>query len=155
KALNIFFQAPKNKDIANRQLHEMDWQIIEDMEIVLEICITYNWIGVNSLQVPHSAQQLMSHDTLPVLSHAVPTIETVIVQWEHLSTHLSQCVLYIKVGLEYAKKYYPHMDKTNAYAIMMFVDPTLHLTWMEEHWNSAEVFKVCNVILEKVNSYLF
>ncbi|KAL4079113.1 hypothetical protein J3A83DRAFT_4063338, partial [Scleroderma citrinum] len=73
-ALNIFFQAPKNKDIANRQLHEMDWQIIEDMEI----------IGVNSLQVPHSAQQLMSHDTLPVLSHAVPTIETVIVQWEHL-----------------------------------------------------------------------
>ncbi|KAL4062692.1 hypothetical protein J3A83DRAFT_4109251 [Scleroderma citrinum] len=74
QALNVFFQAPINKDITDRWLHEMDWQIIEHMEIVLEI--------------PHSAQQLMLHETLPVLSCAVPTIKTVIVQWEHLSTCL-------------------------------------------------------------------
>ena len=126
---------------------------------------------VNCLQVPNSAQQLMSHKTLPVLSCAVPTIETLIVQWEHLSTHLPQCAPYIKVGLEYANKYYSCMDKTNAYVIVMckcilysrivdsplfiVVDPTLHLTWMEEHWSSAEVLKVHHVVLEKVDSYLF
>ncbi|KAL4078016.1 hypothetical protein J3A83DRAFT_4186260 [Scleroderma citrinum] len=73
QALDVFFQAPTNKDITDRCLHEMDRQIIEDMKIVLEI-------GVNSLQVPHSAQQLMLHETLPVLSHTVTTIGTVIVQ---------------------------------------------------------------------------
>ena len=58
------------------------------------------------------------------------------------------------------------MDKTNAYVIAMckcisyfgivdsplfiVVDPTLRLTWIEEHWSPAEVLKVCNVVLEKV-----
>ncbi|KIM55528.1 hypothetical protein SCLCIDRAFT_30313 [Scleroderma citrinum Foug A] len=123
-AVDIFFQAPTNKDNADGWLQEIDWQVIEDMEIVLE--------------VPNSAQQLMSHKTLPVLSCAVPTIETLIIQWEHLSTHLPQCAPYIK---------------TNAYVIMMFVDPTLHLTWMEEHWSSAEVLKVHHVVLEKMAEY--
>ncbi|KAL4064539.1 hypothetical protein J3A83DRAFT_4191258 [Scleroderma citrinum] len=74
------------QDIADRQLYEMDWQIIEDMEIVLE--------------VPHSAQQLMLHEMLPILSHAVPIIETVIIQWEHLTAHLPQCVPYIKLLIQ-------------------------------------------------------
>ena len=103
---------------------------------------------------------------LPVLSRAVPTIETIIVQWQHLSMHLPRCAPYIKVGLKYANKYYSCMDKTNAYAIAMckcisyfrivdsplfiVIDPTLHLTWIEEHWSPAEVLKVRNVVLEKV-----
>ncbi|KAL4076477.1 hypothetical protein J3A83DRAFT_4370634 [Scleroderma citrinum] len=33
------------------------------------------------------------------------------------------------------------------------IDPTLHLTWMKENWSSAEVFKVCNVMLEKMAKY--
>ena len=41
KAVDIFFQAPTNKDIADGWLQEMDWQVIEDMEIVLEVCNTY------------------------------------------------------------------------------------------------------------------
>ncbi|KIM68662.1 hypothetical protein SCLCIDRAFT_20020 [Scleroderma citrinum Foug A] len=124
KALDVFFQAPTNKDITDRRLGEMDWQVIEDMEIVLE--------------VPHSAQQLMSHEMLLVLSQAVPTIETIIVQWQHLSVHLPRCAPYIK---------------TNAYVIVMFVDPTLRLTWIEEHWSPAEVLKVRTVVLEKMVEY--
>ncbi|KIM54018.1 hypothetical protein SCLCIDRAFT_31420 [Scleroderma citrinum Foug A] len=122
QALDVFFQAPTNKDITDRQLGEMDWQVIKDMEIVLE--------------VPHSAQQLMSHKMLP-----------------HLSMHLPRCAPYIKVGLKYANKYYSRMDKTNAYAIAMFVDPTLCLTWIEEHWSPAEVLKVRTVVLEKMVEY--
>jgi len=113
----------------------------------------------------------MSHEMLPVLSCAVPTIKTIIVQWEHLSVHLPHCAPYIKVGLKYANKYYSCMDKMNAHAIVMckcifysrivdsplfiVVDPTLQLTWIEEHWSPAEVLKVCNVVLEKASSYLF
>ena len=42
KALDIFFQVPTNKDITDRQLCEMDWQVIEGMEIILEACNTDN-----------------------------------------------------------------------------------------------------------------
>ncbi|KAL4081270.1 hypothetical protein V8B97DRAFT_2020130 [Scleroderma yunnanense] len=83
-ALNFVFQAPTNKDISNKQFHEMDSQIIKDVEIVLE--------------VPHSAQIV---DSL----------------------------------------------------LFTVIDPTLHLTWMKENWSSAEVFKVCNVMLEKMAKY--
>ncbi|KAF8835082.1 hypothetical protein BDN67DRAFT_858372, partial [Paxillus ammoniavirescens] len=70
-ALDYFFQAPAHKDIVDKKLDEMDWQVIQDMEVVLK--------------VPHVAQQCMLGKSLPLLSCAVPSFETFMAQWEHIS----------------------------------------------------------------------
>lgn len=61
----------------------------------------------------------MSGESLPVLSHAVPSFETLIAQWEHLTENEPRFAPYINIGLEYARKYYRRMGETNAYAIAM------------------------------------
>ncbi|KIJ21094.1 hypothetical protein PAXINDRAFT_56100, partial [Paxillus involutus ATCC 200175] len=51
------------------------------------------------------------------------------------------------VGLHWARSYYTWMGRTHAYAISMhksifFVDLTIHLTWIDEHWSSSEADNV-------------
>ncbi|KIM52692.1 hypothetical protein SCLCIDRAFT_32445 [Scleroderma citrinum Foug A] len=71
QALDCFFQAPAHKDIADRKLNEVDWQILKDLEVILE--------------VPHSFQQSVSSESMLTLSCIMPIFETFIIQWEHLS----------------------------------------------------------------------
>jgi hypothetical protein len=61
----------------------------------------------------------MSGEKMPMLSQAVPSFETFIVQWEQLSVSEPRFAPYINIGLEYARKYYHRMGETNAYAIAM------------------------------------
>lgn len=49
----------------------------------------------------------------------MPIFETFIIQWEHLSTQAPRCAPFIEAGLSYAREYYSHMGKTDAYAIAM------------------------------------
>ncbi|KIJ18794.1 hypothetical protein PAXINDRAFT_70562 [Paxillus involutus ATCC 200175] len=125
-------------DIVDKKLDEMDWQVIQDMEVVLE--------------VPHAAQQCMSGESLPLLSHAVPSFETFVAQWEHLSLNFPRCTPFIKAGLDYARTYYCRMGKTNAYAIAMLVDPCIRLTWIETHWAQADINRVKEMIVTMVSA---
>ncbi|KIM58277.1 hypothetical protein SCLCIDRAFT_28178 [Scleroderma citrinum Foug A] len=139
QALDYFFQAPAHKDIADRKLSEVDWQIIEDLEVVLK--------------VPHTFQQSVSSEALPTLTHIIPVFKMFIIQWEHLSAQAPQCALFIEVGLHYAKEYYSHMGKTDVYAIAMFVDPTICFTWINAHWEDTDIAKAREAILKKMESY--
>ncbi|KAG9315120.1 hypothetical protein JVU11DRAFT_4241 [Chiua virens] len=95
----------------------------------------------------------MLGETLPLLSCAVPTFKVVIVQWEHLKISAPYYALFIDIGLVFAKGYYDHMRRTHAHAIVMFIDPTIHFTWMEMNWKQNEVTRVKGHILELIEKY--
>ena len=67
-------------------------------------------------QVPHCVQQMMSGETTPILSGAIPAFELFISKWEQLSTDFPRL---IASGLEWATIYYIRMDRTRAYIIAM------------------------------------
>ncbi|KIK19728.1 hypothetical protein PISMIDRAFT_85242, partial [Pisolithus microcarpus 441] len=133
-------------DIVCAQLDDMDWQVLQDMEVVLKI--------------PHSAQQCMLGESFPLLSHAVPSFKTFMAQWEQLSLNKPCFAPYIEIGLHHARSYYQHMGETNAYAIAMFLpfqitahpqtqfNPSLHrFTWIELNWEEFEVHEVKRAVL--------
>ena len=109
----------------------------------------------------------MSGESLPLLSHAVPSFKTIIIQWEHLQTSAPHCMPFIDVGLVTARDYYQCMGRTSAYAIAMcthyyiyvtfvlsenitVVDPTIHLTWIKVNWSNNKVIRVKGRIIDLV-----
>lgn len=72
-----------------------------------------------AFQVPHRVQQIMSAESMPVLSGAVATFEIFMSQWEDLRKDVKKLTPWINVGLRWAKKYYKFMDDTDAYIITM------------------------------------
>jgi hypothetical protein len=72
-----------------------------------------------TFQVPHRVQQAMSAESMPVLSSAVALFELFMSQWEELSQQHRKLTPWIKVGLDWAKKYYHLMDETNTYIVTM------------------------------------
>jgi hypothetical protein len=72
-----------------------------------------------AFQVPHSVQQTMSAESMPVLSGAVGIFEIFMSQWEELGKEFTKLTPWINVGLFWAKKYYNIMDETDAYIVTM------------------------------------
>ncbi|KAI6096411.1 hypothetical protein EDD16DRAFT_1466621, partial [Pisolithus croceorrhizus] len=70
-ALDYFFMLPAQCDISDFKLEKMEWLILQDIELVLEI--------------PHLAQQWMSAESTPTLGTVVLTFEEFITRWQHLS----------------------------------------------------------------------
>lgn len=104
-------------------MNDLDWQVIEDLEVVLEVTLPFRRLTLHAdtllFQIPHAAQQCMSGESTPLLSGAVPAFETFMAHWEELSAAVPRCSSFIRVGLDYAKTYYKRMGKTRAYAIAM------------------------------------
>lgn len=69
-------------------------------------------------QAPHQVQQIMSGETTPLLSGAIPAFETFMTRWENMS-QVANLKSIIAPGLEWAAKYYGRMDRTRAYIIAM------------------------------------
>ena len=70
-------------------------------------------------QVPHGIQQLMSSESMPVLSSAITLFELFMSEWESLHEKFPRLTPWINVGLTWAKKYYKIMDDTDAYIVTM------------------------------------
>ncbi len=70
-------------------------------------------------QVPHMVQQIMSAESMPVLSEAVPSFEIFMTRWEKLCDKFPKLAPWVNIGLEWAEKYYNHMDDTDAYVVAM------------------------------------
>ncbi|KAI6139139.1 hypothetical protein EDD17DRAFT_1500406 [Pisolithus thermaeus] len=101
-------------------------------------------------QIPHAAQQSMSGESTPKLGSAVPAFETFIEEWKRLSNAVPHCTAYIRPGLAIADTYYKKMGKTKAYVVTMFVDPTIHMTWINEHWSLLNATEANQVIKDLV-----
>ncbi|KAF9231413.1 hypothetical protein BU15DRAFT_7811, partial [Melanogaster broomeanus] len=70
--IDYFFDAPCNINISDSKLAALDWEVLQDMEVVLE--------------VPSQAQKSMCSQSLPLLSGTVPSYETFLAQWTSLYT---------------------------------------------------------------------
>ena len=77
------------------------------------------------MKCPHVVQQVMSSESTPVLSGAIPVFEMFMTQWEHIGDSHAETKEWVDVGLSWATKYYNRMDCTQAYIIAMceFVSP--------------------------------
>jgi len=59
----------------------------------------------------------MSAEQTPILSGAIPSFETFMMAWEQLGKKHPWLARWTDIGMEWAKKYYTKMDKTDAYVI--------------------------------------
>ena len=67
------------------------------------------------------ALQVMSSDKTPVIAGAVPSFKRFMTVWEDLAGNdsMQDVAPAIRVGLEWAYKYYQRMDATSAYVVNM------------------------------------
>jgi hypothetical protein len=105
-----------------------------------------------SKKCPHLVQQVMSNESTPVLSGAIPAFETFMMQWEHICENHEDTRHWVDVGLSWAETYYRRMDCTKAYVIAMrelvsslhlhstlklyttVINPCIRLSWIRKHW---------------------
>lgn len=64
-------------------------------------------------------QQIMSGESMPILSGAIPAFEMFMTKWEKLGAEHPHLKPFIQPGLDWAYKYYKRMDRTSAYIIAM------------------------------------
>ncbi|KIK13051.1 hypothetical protein PISMIDRAFT_18265 [Pisolithus microcarpus 441] len=139
QALDCYFQLPANRELQDYKMNDMDWQVLQDVEVVLEIL--------------HAAQQSMSGESTPKLGGTVPAFETFMEEWKRLSNAVPHCAAYIKPGLVVADTYYKKMGKMKVYVVAMFVDPTIRMTWVNEHWSSPNAMEADQVIKDLMTEY--
>lgn len=70
-------------------------------------------------QVPHVVQQVMSGESTPILSGAIPTFEKFMTRWERIISEHPLLERLVRPGLDWAYKYYGRMDRTRAYIVAM------------------------------------
>lgn len=61
----------------------------------------------------------MSNESRPRLSSSIPQFELFMTAWEKKAESTPRLQPFIDIGLEWAKKYYNHMDNTCAYVVAM------------------------------------
>jgi hypothetical protein len=64
-------------------------------------------------------QQVMSSESSPVLSGAIPAFEMFMTRWEEVGNLFEETKAWVEVGLTWAKTYYNRMDCTQAYIVAM------------------------------------
>ncbi|KAH7903783.1 ribonuclease H-like domain-containing protein [Hygrophoropsis aurantiaca] len=139
QAINLFLASPRHSEIANVQMTAMEWEVLQDLEVVLEM--------------PHIEQQKMSGEKTPRLGQAVPSFENLRLNWENLAVIAPHCAPYIAIGMYRVNENYQRMGRTRAYSITMckhrrqvcvlvlfnispstVVDPCIRLTWIDQNW---------------------
>ncbi|KAG1782087.1 ribonuclease H-like domain-containing protein [Suillus placidus] len=138
QAVTTFFDAWAQCSISEKRLSEMDWQFLQDLEVILE--------------APHATQQKLSSESTPLLSHAVPTFEELINGWESIGLHVPHCKPIIDIGLILASKYTDRMGATHAYSVAMFIDPAMRMSWMDSLWEADRVKDAKKFILKLMHS---
>ncbi|KAH9033149.1 hypothetical protein EDB84DRAFT_1270345 [Lactarius hengduanensis] len=105
-AVDYFLTFPTgNVDLSKYRISPKEWDVLQDVEYVLS--------------KPHRVQQIMSKETTPVLSGAIPAFETFMTLWERLVENYPHLQFMVQPGLDLMYKYYTRMDRTKAYVLAM------------------------------------
>ncbi|KIJ58550.1 hypothetical protein HYDPIDRAFT_102399, partial [Hydnomerulius pinastri MD-312] len=123
------------------KLSQMEWTVLQDFQAILE--------------VPHSAIQALSSESLPTVCNYLRTFEKFYVNWKRMGENPNNLRLspFINKGLEWADKYYTRMGDTKAYLISMVLNPNERLKWIKKHWDAADVEATTKVIHETMSEY--
>ena len=71
------------------------------------------------LEVPHTAQELLSAECTPTLSLSLPVYEILIEQWKLLRVTIPELAHYIDIGIAKLKEYIGQARKSQIYALAM------------------------------------
>jgi len=89
---------------------DLDWNILEGLEAVLSVCLflypRFLDIYLLKQQVPHTFQQSMSSESIPILLCAISSFEMFMLDWEILGAEHNILKFWTDIGLDWAKKYY-------------------------------------------------
>ncbi|EUC58183.1 HAT family dimerization protein, partial [Rhizoctonia solani AG-3 Rhs1AP] len=91
------------------------------------------------LRIPHNAQELLSSEKTPTLALAVPLYESIIWTWEQFAVAIPELSHAISCGIDKLQDYIGLARNVPAHILAMFINPTIKLTWVHDHWGpSAE-----------------
>ncbi|KAG1889592.1 uncharacterized protein F5891DRAFT_1198660 [Suillus fuscotomentosus] len=68
--------------------------------------------------------------------------------WESIGLHVPHCKPIVDIGLTWASKYTNRMSVTHAYAVTMFIDPVMRMSWMNSQWEEDCVNKAKKFIVK-------
>ncbi|KAG2337291.1 hypothetical protein BDR05DRAFT_835922, partial [Suillus weaverae] len=74
QAIDLFFDSPTQRSISKFKLSPMDWQFLQDVEVILEVSFLIF--------------EIMSGESTPMLSGTYPAFKTLIEQWNSLVDHV-------------------------------------------------------------------
>ncbi|KAN0118276.1 Ribonuclease H-like domain containing protein [Russula decolorans] len=134
-----FFFSMKVHGLTEYKLTDLDWELLDALYAVLA--------------VPHMVQQIMSAESMPVLSGAVPSFEIFMTRWEKLRSKFPELKPLVDVGLEWAEKYYKRMDDTDAYVVAMFLNPCIRFEWIARNWEGKYIKRAKTLIIEAMSKY--
>ncbi|KAH9014937.1 hypothetical protein EDB84DRAFT_1277499, partial [Lactarius hengduanensis] len=139
EAVDYFLTFPTgNVDLSKYRISPKEWDVLQDVEYVLS--------------KPHRVQQIMSKETTPVLSGAIPAFETFMTSWERLVENYPHLQFMVQPGLDLMYKYYTRMDRTKAYVLAMFLNPSIRMSWINKHWSAEYIKDAKNTILDTVST---
>ncbi|KAI5998457.1 hypothetical protein EDC04DRAFT_2612445 [Pisolithus marmoratus] len=129
--IDSFLDRPNNKDMKKYRLSPMQWNVLWDFELILEIL--------------HQAICALSSECLPTLCKYLITFEKFYDTWIRLGQdeRNPQLCIFVHKGLEWVTKYYKHM----------VLNPNHQLTWIKKSWNTDEYKKVKQIVLETMTQY--
>ncbi|KIM78715.1 hypothetical protein PILCRDRAFT_56284, partial [Piloderma croceum F 1598] len=120
-AVDHFLALPINNELAMHKITEMEWRVLQDFQIILEI--------------PHYVQQFMSGESTPILSNSIPAFELFLSKWEDLAVMHPRLKPWINISLAYSIDYYQRMDRTSSYIVAMVLNPAIRMSWIRKHWD--------------------
>lgn len=96
---------PENAEIAIYLLSEDEYKVAQDIYQVLE--------------VPHTAQELLSAENTPTLSMAFPVYEMMVQTWKKYQELVPELQEFIGIGIQKIEEYLTHSRLSRAYALSM------------------------------------
>ncbi|KAF8259292.1 hypothetical protein EI94DRAFT_1034944 [Lactarius quietus] len=81
------------------------------------------------------------------------TFEMFMTKWENLMEQHEILRPWIDIGLRWVTKYYTQMDDMEAYIVTMFLNPAMHMSWIQSQWEAKYIQSSKNTILRLMNRY--
>jgi len=105
KAIQSFLLETQNTDISHLSMDAKDADVLRDIHQIIEI--------------PHTAQELLSSERTPTLSMALPAYELLVSKWTQLQSTIWELSHYIGIGLNKLRQYINEGRRTRIYALSM------------------------------------
>jgi len=135
----MFLARPDQRDLRKHQLTDAEWTQLEDI--------------LSALKLPHQVQQVMSSETTPTLSMAIPAMESLVMKWDELALRKPHLRTMISAGQDKINQYLGRMRDSKVYTIAMFVNPACKLLWINRRWGSVKRTQALEWIEEEVLAY--
>ncbi|EDR13320.1 uncharacterized protein LACBIDRAFT_309052 [Laccaria bicolor S238N-H82] len=105
------------------------------------------------LEIPHTAQELLSGELTPSLSMALPAYEDLLTKWKGLQMTIPELQHYINVRITKLEEYIGRARKTCIYVHAMVVNPAMKFDWIKKNQLEEDYQNARQWVLESMVKY--